>query len=200
MLTDTKVLRWKDGFGINPDVSSGLVVHINGGVILHPSAGYRNAANVQLTLAASSLNYVEVSDGGVISSNTSGFTAGATFLYAITTGATIVTDINDCRGRAPLVQTLTASGAVHPQTEILYLNSTTPLIAATIAAPVPGRRLLITQIDNGTAGHTVTLTAGTWNGTNNVATLNALGETLDVVGLTAIRFGIISNIQSVAFS
>jgi hypothetical protein len=200
MLTDTKALRTTGGFDINPDVSSGLIVHIAGGVYLHPSAGYRNAPNVRLTLTASALNYVEMSDAGVISANTTGFTVGATFLYAITTNATIVTDINDCRGRAPLTQTLTVSGAILPQTEIVYLNATTPLIAATIAAPAPGRRLLITQIDSGTAGHTVTLTAGTWNGTNTIATFNALGETLEVIGLTAIRFGIVVNIGAVGLS
>lgn len=98
------------------------------------------------------------------------------------------------------LQVMTASGAVDEDTTILVLNSTTPAIAATIAAPTPGRCLKIVQIDGGTAGHTVTLGAGTWNGTNHIATLNAAGEALLVVGASATRFAVIVNTGSVGFS
>lgn len=98
------------------------------------------------------------------------------------------------------VQTLTASGAVDEDTTILILNSTTPLIAATIAAPAAGRELKIFQLDGGTAGHTVTLTAGTFNGSNTIATLNAAGEALHLVGVSATRFGVLVNTGTVGFT
>jgi len=95
---------------------------------------------------------------------------------------------------------MTTSGAVDPDTTILVLNRTSPLIAATIAAPAEGRELKIIQIDTGTAGHTVTLASGTWNGTNTIATLNAAGEALHVVGVSSTRFGIIVNTGAVGLS
>jgi hypothetical protein len=101
-----------------------------------------------------------------------------------------------------LSETVTASGAISVTGGIkfVYLNKATPKLEMTIAAPVPGQILVITQIDAGTAGHTVTLTAGTWDGTNDVATFNAANETLVVAGVSATRFVIIENIGSVAFS
>lgn len=95
---------------------------------------------------------------------------------------------------------LTASGAISANVSYVELNSTTPLIAATIAAPAAGRFLVITQTDAGTAGHTVTLTAGTYDGTNNVATFNAQGETLVLFGVSATRFVVVENIGSVAIA
>lgn len=111
------------------------------------------------------------------------------------TGAATVESITDLA-----TTELTASGAIASTTSYVELNSTTPLIAATIAAPSAGRLLVITQTDAGTAGHTVTLTAGTYDGTNNVATFNAAGETLVLFGVSATRFVIVENIGSVALS
>ncbi len=98
------------------------------------------------------------------------------------------------------IQDMLASGAINEYAELVRLNSTTPLIAATIAAPRPGRFLVITQIDGGIAGHTVTLTAGTFDGTNDVATFDAAGETLVLYGVSETRFMIVENIGTVAFS
>ena len=81
----------------------------------------------------------------------------------------------------------------------LVLNHTSQ-ITVTIAAPVPGKMLVIWQKDAGTAGHTVTLTAGTWDGTNDVATLDAQDECLIVIGVSATRYMIVENIGSIAFS
>ena len=98
------------------------------------------------------------------------------------------------------VQAMTASGAISGDYSLVTLNSTTPKIEATIAAPTAGELLVITQLDAGTAGHTVTLTAGTFDGTNDVATFNAAGETLVLVGVSATRYMVVENIGSVAFS
>lgn len=104
------------------------------------------------------------------------------------------------KGLKLTAQTLAASGAIDADASLVLLNSTTPKIEATIPAPEAGRVLIISQIDGGTAGHTVTLAAGTWDGTNDVATLNAAGETIAVVGVSATRFIVLSNIGSVGFS
>lgn len=99
-------------------------------------------------------------------------------------------------------QTLTASGAITLKSGLVQLNHATVVIAATLAAPTAGDELFI--VDNsasGTAAHTVTLPSGvTWDGTNRVATLNAPGEALHVIALSATRFYIVQNNGSVAFS
>ena len=101
------------------------------------------------------------------------------------------------------ITTYTASGAIAATDSVAILASSTPAttMVMTIAAPAAGRVLVITQDDAGTAGHTVTLTAGNWNGgANTIATFDARNETLLVVGLSTTRFLIISNTGSVAIS
>ena len=80
------------------------------------------------------------------------------------------------------------------------LNNASAAVALTIAAPKPGRLVVIAQLDSGTQGHTVTLTAGTYDGTNDVATLNAEGEALVLFGIADDRFIIVENIGAVALS
>jgi hypothetical protein len=79
-----------------------------------------------------------------------------------------------------LNQALTASGAVLPGVKSLELNHATVVIAATIAdaADHAGLFYVVDTSASGTAAHTVTLASGTWNGTNNTATLNAPAESL----------------------
>jgi hypothetical protein len=100
------------------------------------------------------------------------------------------------------VQTLTATGAITITSGLVLLNHATVIIAATLAAPVAGAELYIVDFAaSGTAAHTVTLPAGvTWDGTNNTATLNAVGEALHVIALSATRWFILENIGSVALS
>ena len=92
------------------------------------------------------------------------------------------------------------SGAISASVSFVTLNSATPACAMTIAAPAAGRLLVITQIDSGTAGHTVTLTAGTYDGTTTIATFNALGKSLVLFGVSATRFLIVANVGSVGLS
>lgn len=98
------------------------------------------------------------------------------------------------------LQAVTASGAIASTTNVATLSKTGGGIAATIAAPAAGRRLVITQTGAETEGHTVTLTAGTFDGTNTIANFNAAGETLDLIGLSATRFLILNNIGAVGLS
>lgn len=99
-------------------------------------------------------------------------------------------------------QELTESGAITINNGTVILNHATVAIAATLDAPTVGDRLLILDFAaSGTVAHTVTLPAGvTWDGTNNTATLNAVGEYLDVVAVSATRWYIITNNGSVALS
>lgn len=99
----------------------------------------------------------------------------------------------------PLVVTGDRSLAGRP-TSFLQLNNATTAISVTIDSPKPGWLLVINQKDAGTAGHTITLTSGTFDGLNDVATLNAQNETLVLLGVSLTRFVIVENIGSVAFS
>ena len=108
-----------------------------------------------------------------------------------------VVDLAETRRK---IQDLLASGAISEGAELVRLNHATVAIAATIAKPRPGRLLVITQMDAGTAGHTVTLAAGTFDGTNDVATFNAAGESLVLYGISETRFLVVENLGAVAFS
>lgn len=81
-----------------------------------------------------------------------------------------------------LSQELTASGAVDAGVQNLRLNHATVVIAATIAdaADHAGLMTITDTSASGTAAHTVTLTEGTFDGTNNTATFNAPAESLVV--------------------
>ena len=100
-------------------------------------------------------------------------------------------------------QTLTATGAITVGKHgLVQLNHATVVIAATLAAPEAGYDLVIVNNSaSGTAAHTVTLPAGvTFDGSANTATLNAPGEALHIVALSATRWFILENIGSVALS
>lgn len=201
---DTKIVPAGDRFDIDTANSSGLALRVRGGTYLN-GLGFKSAPNATLTLTASASNFVEMDDAGVISANTTGFTTGNTPLYVVTTGTAVVTGVEDWRhgGRASVIQTMTVSGAIREDAEVVLLSSTTPAIAATIASIRPGRFLRISQIDGGTAGHTVTIAGGgtnTYDATNEIATFNAASETLILHGVSATRFAIVENIGAVGLS
>lgn len=77
-------------------------------------------------------------------------------------------------------QELTVSGAVNPGVQNVRLNHATVAAAATIAnaANHAGFFAVTNTSASGIAAHTLTLTAGTFDGTNNTATLNAPAESL----------------------
>lgn len=68
---------------------------------------------------------------------------------------------------------LTASGAVATGTRVVELSHATVAIAATLTQGPPGFFAVVNTSASGTAAHTVTLTTGSWNGTNKIATTNA---------------------------
>lgn len=100
-------------------------------------------------------------------------------------------------------QTLTASGAVTAGASALYLDHTTVAIAATVAdATAHAGVFLVTATTEPGAGqdHTVTLTGGTWNGTNTIATFADIADSLFVMFDSAGKGTIILNTGSVALS
>jgi hypothetical protein len=135
--------------------------------------------------------------GSAIATNTIAETTAAS---GVTIDGVLVKDGTTDAGRRS--QELTASGAVTINSGLLLLNHATVIIAATLDAPAVGDELFIVDSSaSGTAAHTVTLGAGvTWDGTNNTATLNAPGEALHVIAISATRFFILENIGSVALS
>ncbi len=101
------------------------------------------------------------------------------------------------------LQALTASGAVTEGVDRLTLAHASVVIASTIAdlKKWAGKMLVIQNTSaSGTAAHTVTITTGTFNGTNKVATLDAPGERLTVLVDHTGNGTIIENTGSVGLS
>lgn len=74
-------------------------------------------------------------------------------------------------------QIITASGAVTPGVSEILLSNAGATVAATIADLKDHRGfLVIKQVGGGTEGHTVTAAVGTFDGTNDVVTVNADNE------------------------
>jgi len=100
------------------------------------------------------------------------------------------------------VQALTASGAITITSGLVTLAHNSTPIAATKAAPTAGDLLYIVNASaSGTAAHTVTLPSGvTWDGTNRIVTLDAPGEAVAAVALSATRFFVFASAGTVAYS
>lgn len=101
------------------------------------------------------------------------------------------------------VQTLTASGAITAGVQSVQLNKTNGTIAATIASAAnhPGLFVVKAITEPGEGGdHTVTLSAGTWNGTNTVATFADINDALAVYFDSAGNGTVLVNVGSVALS
>lgn len=111
-------------------------------------------------------------------------------------------EINNAADVSARTQELTASGAVTAGVQTVELNHASVVIAATIANANAHQGLFVVKDTSatGTAAHTLTLTAGTFNGTNNVATFNARDECLVVYFDSTGRGTIVVNVGSVALS
>jgi hypothetical protein len=84
------------GFGRNAATSSGLTWGYYGGTVMVDGAPTQ-VGNSTLALTANTTNYVERTRAGVVSSNTTGFTAGRIPLYTVVTGASTVSSYTDWR-------------------------------------------------------------------------------------------------------
>ena len=133
--------------------------------------------------------------------NISGLVAADfTKLAALDASAAEVNNAADVSGRT---QAVTASGAVTAGVQSVELSKgTTPLIAATIADASNHQGLFIVKNNStgGTVAHTLTLTAGTWDGTKTIATLDAPNESLSVYFDSSGDGSLVSNVGTVALS
>lgn len=111
-------------------------------------------------------------------------------------------EINAAADASTRVEELTESGAVTAGVQSVELNHATVVIAATIAdaADHPGLFVAKDTSATGTAAHTLTLTAGTFDGTNNIATFDLLNECLIVYFDSAGNGTVIENVGSVGLS
>ena len=87
-------------FGRRQSTTSGLTWGYYGATITVDGA-LTQIANSTVALTASTTNYVEATRAGVVSKNTTGFTAGSIPLYSVVTGAATVTSYTDYRLQAP---------------------------------------------------------------------------------------------------
>lgn len=83
-------------FGRRATTTSALTWGYYGGKLLVDGV-LTSIANGTVALTASTTNYVEATRAGVVSKNTTGFTAGQIPLYSIVTGAATVTSYTDYR-------------------------------------------------------------------------------------------------------
>jgi len=111
-------------------------------------------------------------------------------------------EINNAADVSARTQELTVSGAVTAGVQSVELNHASGVIAATIADAVNHQGLFVVKDTSatGTAAHTLTLTAGTFNGTNTIATFNARDEALFVYFDSTGRGQIIENVGTVVLS
>jgi len=104
-LSDTKILRTRTGFDIDPVATSLLNLRVLGGTRID-ATGLHAVANVDITLPASDITFVEMSDAGVVSGNITGFTSGATQLYEVETDAENIIGVKDWRDSPDIDPTL----------------------------------------------------------------------------------------------
>jgi hypothetical protein len=135
--------------------------------------------------------------GSTIATNTIAETTAAS---GVTIDGALLKDRTSDLGRRS--QELTATGAFTIDSGVLLLNHATVVIAATLDAPAVGDEFfIINNSASGSAAHTVTVPGGvTWDGTNTIATLDAPGEALHVVAISATRWFILENIGTVGLS
>ena len=131
-------------FGRRASACSGLTWGYYGGTI-QVDGVLTQIANGTLTLTASTTNYVEVTRAGVVSKNTTGFTAGSIPLYQIVTGTATITSYTDWRlqtvpntGRLALAMSDANSTLTAAQARNTILEFTGTLTAArNIVLPLP---------------------------------------------------------------
>jgi len=118
---------------------------------------------------------------------------------AVTATAAEIDNVADVSAR---VAELTVSGDILAGVQSVELNHDTVVVAATIADAANHQGLFIVKDTSasGIAAHTLTLTAGTFDGTNYIATLDAPNEALVVYFDSAGNGTIIENIGAVALA
>lgn len=178
----------KLGSGAGTAVSSTAAeLNFNDGSV----AGTAVASKTLVLGANKNVDTLAVADGGLKLGAGAGTAVNAT-----------AAEINNAADVSARVQELTVTGAVTAGVQSVELNHDTVVVAATIANAANHQGLFIVKDTSasGTAEHTLTLTAGTFDGTNNVATFNAPNDALAVYFDSAGNGTILVNVGSVALS
>lgn len=179
-------------FGRRASACSGLTWGYYGGTI-QVDGVLTQIANGTLTLTASTTNYVEVTRAGVVSKNTTGFTAGSIPLYQIVTGTATITSYTDWRlqtvpntGRLALAMSDANSTLTAAQARNTILEFTGTLTAArNIVLPLPVQQW--TVFNNTTGGFGLQFIGATGTGISVAAGKRAIvySDGTNVVRVTA---------------
>lgn len=143
-------------FSYDPDTTSGLTLGYFGGQLLVDGVLTSIAAGT-LALTASSTNYVEATRAGVISKNTTAFTAGSLPLYTAVTTGSAISSLTDVRGynqphhaRLALATTGGTTTLTYAQARVQAIDVSGTLVSnATIEVPAAPWSWII---NNGTTG------------------------------------------------
>ncbi len=193
-------------FGRHAEACSGLVWAYYGGS-LDIDGVLTSIANGTVTLTGSTINYVERTRAGVVSKNTTAFTAGRVPLYTVTTGTSTVSSYTDHResqiskgvdGRLSLSVagssnvTLTAA-----QARNAILNFT-GILTGNINVIVPDGPQRWTVSNNTTGSYTLTVKT---SGGSGVAVTQAMAvpvfaDGTNVVGLAAAAGGLLYVVEA----
>ena len=145
---------------------------------------------------------IDIESGGAFKLAGTQVTASAAELNKLDGVTATTEELNNACDVSARVQELTATGAVTAGVQSVELNHDSVAIAATIADAANHQGLFIVKdtSSSGTAAHTLTLTSGTFDGTNNKATLDAPKEALVVYFDSAGNGTIVENVGSVALA
>jgi len=144
-------------FGRRQSTTSGLTWGYYGGTISVDGV-LTQIANGTLALTASLTNYVETTRAGVVSKNTTGFTAGSIPLYQIVAGASTITSYTDYRLQAPQITGLLAKAMTDANTTLTAAEARNNILQFTgtltaqrnIVVPLPTQQW--TVFNNTTGG------------------------------------------------
>lgn len=191
-----------DGALIPSITDDGNTVTVDADLAVTGDVAVAGAFTVDGDTIAEIVNLPSVSDDGTtVSIDADLDVVGALKLDSVAVGATApeIDNVADVSGR---VQALTASGAVTAGKQSVELNHATVAIAATIATAVAHQGLFIVKDTSasGTAGHSLKLTVGTFDGTNNTVTFNAPKDALVVYFDSAGNGTILVNVGAAVLS
>lgn len=157
-------------FGINEVTTAALTWGYYGGILAVDNV-LTTIANGTLALAASNTNYVEATRAGVVSSNTSGFTAGRYPLYIVVTGSSGITSwvdqrqvLNQRYNSGPHTETGTTYTVGADDQTVINNGSATLTLTLPTASNCKGRKLRVltyvafTTVSN--ASNVVPITGG----------------------------------------
>lgn len=111
-------------FAQDDDTTTGLTFGYDAGRLFNGESIVSVSAGT-LALSASATNYVEVSRGGVVSKNTTGFTTGSVPLYQIVTGASSITTVTNKKTLLSVLSSNTKLARV--QAQIATVSATTAM-------------------------------------------------------------------------